>query len=858
MAESKKVTPKKAAVKRNTPPVSRAKKASKSTVKKTVVIKKSSTKKVVQPKEKAKRPASARTRTAKKTASTKSTMKETPTRTRTTNQAIPSPYHTTTAPQPKKLFVRARHIYTKRALVSLFQFDADEVAIQVARYGGVVTIFVGAIFTLYFASFGFGQMSDGNTAAVTDGLSSTTETISPSNTALPPLTKEMVSFDVAAPSPLKDKVPVMVQISSERPVSSVLVSVQNIETKQTFKIGYADHKTNRTFEARFDTTSVPNGRYQFVAKISDHDFSLLVNSGDAFAVQNAPVDSTDVDKQEQQATDIPTASDSDPADSLEPDATTDDNDHVSTDTATSTRLTTATTTPEVNDQPKSSPITDETAVLEEDEVLEDVSALANKLTIESLSTNKSVKKLSIKGEAMHVEFYFMRSGATTPSFIGRAYSMESREWQFIWDTSKVPNGTYEIFAKVITTTSTVSSNKVRLQIETPVTSAPVTTLLPLKEELKAPVLVADTEDESMTSSVEEKSLAQSRTTSSTTDTLTDAAIANSDIAKKLTIPPPPSREMAPSTLITDYKRELQPEMDRLAAALRNGDNPAVVTILARLEAQENKLIARMATEGQYDIAEISATVKRSTAQEVLQAERSERIIRDRMGSSVTLDTDKDGITDYDERELFNTDPNNPDSDNDGFTDGAEILSGFNPLDARAEAVVIMESPKEFGITRNDILAVDELITVPAELAVSSSPAALITGRALPNSFVTLFIYSNPVVVTLQTDANGNWSYQFDKELEDGTHEVYVGITDNAGRMIAKSEPFRFVKTAEAFTPEDAAAASVTPPLATTDLYSTQSMLLVASISIVAIGLLLLLLGHFLHYSRREEHLVAQS
>lgn len=42
------------------------------------------------------------------------------------------------------------------------------------------------------------------------------------------------------------------------------------------------------------------------------------------------------------------------------------------------------------------------------------------------------------------------------------------------------------------------------------------------------------------------------------------------------------------------------------------------------------------------------------------------------------DQDQDGITDTDER-LFQTDPKNPDTDGDGYLDGAEIQNGYNPL-----------------------------------------------------------------------------------------------------------------------------------------------------------------------------------
>ena len=43
-----------------------------------------------------------------------------------------------------------------------------------------------------------------------------------------------------------------------------------------------------------------------------------------------------------------------------------------------------------------------------------------------------------------------------------------------------------------------------------------------------------------------------------------------------------------------------------------------------------------------------------------------------------LDSDKDGLTDWQEINVYHTDPNNPDTDGDGFTDGVEVSNGYNP------------------------------------------------------------------------------------------------------------------------------------------------------------------------------------
>jgi hypothetical protein len=44
-----------------------------------------------------------------------------------------------------------------------------------------------------------------------------------------------------------------------------------------------------------------------------------------------------------------------------------------------------------------------------------------------------------------------------------------------------------------------------------------------------------------------------------------------------------------------------------------------------------------------------------------------------------VDTDNDGLSDYEEVKIYNSDPNNVDSDGDGFNDGLEINGNYNPM-----------------------------------------------------------------------------------------------------------------------------------------------------------------------------------
>jgi F5/8 type C domain/Bacterial TSP3 repeat len=58
-----------------------------------------------------------------------------------------------------------------------------------------------------------------------------------------------------------------------------------------------------------------------------------------------------------------------------------------------------------------------------------------------------------------------------------------------------------------------------------------------------------------------------------------------------------------------------------------------------------------------------------------------------------LDTDGDGLTDEDERNIHGTDPNLADSDGDGFADGTEVRQGFDPSDPASQPTLVEQEPE---------------------------------------------------------------------------------------------------------------------------------------------------------------------
>ncbi len=221
------------------------------------------------------------------------------------------------------------------------------------------------------------------------------------------------------------------------------------------------------------------------------------------------------------------------------------------------------------------------------------------------------------------------------------------------------------------------------------------------------------------------------------------------------------------------------------------------------------------------------------------------------------DSDNDGLSDIDEIR-YGTDLKGADSDFDGFIDGDEVKNGFDPVKYSGgdqSDRIIFENPKVAGETKDQIYAVEqvELKEVAASETTSVEKKIKFTGKGLPNSFVTIYIYSDPIVLTVKTDSEGNWVYELDKELEDGEHEAYVAITDNTGKITGKSNPFPFVKTAQAVTVIPTAAAKSETILPVTQNRAERDILILVSIVATALVVALVIIG----LMRHRHHLVKE-
>jgi hypothetical protein len=240
-----------------------------------------------------------------------------------------------------------------------------------------------------------------------------------------------------------------------------------------------------------------------------------------------------------------------------------------------------------------------------------------------------------------------------------------------------------------------------------------------------------------------------------------------------------------------------------------------------------------------------------------------------------MDSDNDGISDFDERYLYHTNPFIADSDNDGMNDGDELMAGRNPIRTQKVAFVpsglalstdqegevelemlieeddqiMYEDAKTLGPVMPEVISLRKLEVTEVredESGAQDIGKLALGGNAPALSFVTLYIYSQPIIVTVRADESGFWSYEFNKTLADGEHEVYAAITDANGAIYAKSNPVPFVKEAQAVSVNENALLPTSDQV-TPSFYDRQYLYTILLLLVVIVGWALILMG-----SRRRE------
>jgi hypothetical protein len=182
-------------------------------------------------------------------------------------------------------------------------------------------------------------------------------------------------------------------------------------------------------------------------------------------------------------------------------------------------------------------------------------------------------------------------------------------------------------------------------------------------------------------------------------------------------------------------------------------------------------------------------------------------------SAEGTDTDQDGISDQDETLATGTDPNNPDSDNDGLVDGVEVVNRMNPLDPDMDRDGISDGqevdqgsdpffPEQADISPQLEEDVSEFLTNAIELEIEAyqneSPdiaASVMTGDVLANLQNNIASLSQQGLVMV-SEIDYYESYINDirvvnnAQLEVDTCEVWTNNTydRSTGELVASDGP----------------------------------------------------------------------
>ncbi len=430
-----------------------------------------------------------------------------------------------------------------------------------------------------------------------------------------------------------------------------------------------------------------------------------------------------------------------------------------------------------------------------------------------------------------VELSIRALNSTAPLYLGQATVVKDG-WLYWLDASALPAGSYKVVVSGLDTDVVKDSAEVQFNN---VVSAPLYLMSPEYEEVKK-ALATDVETLSAATTSDLASFSDPRIT---------------HIPDLLSSTPGLTADGEATALISVYADELNPLLRTYAGARQSGD----VTALRLSEAAIDDLITTILDTELVDSAESVLFVESELRVALTQLKERittiENYKKERTAAASSVDTDEDGIADYDEYLLYDTDPKEADTDRDGVIDGVEVALQYDPADASPQAVIRLSDPTATSYVDDAVLSVTSVTPVLVYEANATEPfvQSEISGFGLPNSFISLFIYGEPSVVVVKTDTTGRFSHTFTKLLPDGQHEIYATLIDNTGSIVLRSSAFRFAKAGTNYTypkdvPQTAALWSAPALTSNTTTYN-----LVATMGVIAFGLILLLMALALRQDR---------
>lgn len=409
--------------------------------------------------------------------------------------------------------------------------------------------------------------------------------------------------------------------------------------------------------------------------------------------------------------------------------------------------------------------------------------------------------------AGEVSVYLEGGVLPAPLYLGRAVYEGDGVWiyNFNLENRPLPNGDYRVYAQVTQGTSIFNGPSAALIVDN----------RPVADSARIAAAEKTIQETNLAIEVNSQAIARAVKTAAeamAAKTGTDAAAENiSQIAALTQVIEQINLDLSTSILKRQEKNLLVREQENLIASFAQDTLRSTKTEkieeLNELKTQVKELdreisgsrtlvkekeTARAALE--QKITALAAESERGRINRILEDMKKEVASqeRDTVAKRLILarDGDNDGASDAQEV-LAGSDPFNPDTDGDGVLDGSEIGDGYNPLVPDKFSRIEYGDPRAIPPRQADIYKVEKISAIPSS---GNGIGIRLEGRGLPNSYVTLFIYSVPVIGIAKTDASGAWSYELDRVLSSGEHMAYATLVGADGTIVARSEQFVFIAT----------------------------------------------------------------
>ncbi len=449
-----------------------------------------------------------------------------------------------------------------------------------------------------------------------------------------------------------------------------------------------------------------------------------------------------------------------------------------------------------------------------------------------------------------VSVYIRTEGSLTDVYINTAARTGDASWNDVFDTRTLPNGIYTLFARIKNQYGIYNSRLYAVTIENDHVKMASSTkaVLQHNEDLKTKVdaVVSEFRTTDPHLDLRAELLAYADHTATQTYATSTATSSKSVDNRQL-------------SFIDDIDTTFAHLLEMYAIVLRAKDPSGSERMRVHITEFKRQTLDRLSTDlvpkkqnNSEAIQNLRDRINAIITSETARTKKQEDLIASRVGEQVSVDSDHDGIVDYDELTLYRTDPLNADTDADGYPDGAEVLAGYDPNKADGPVLQLLHDPRTSGSVRPDILEITGASVLHATTSGSVPEKIVFNGRGLANSFVTIYIYSTPITAITKTDANGLWSYVLDASLDNGQHQAYVTLGDNTGLIVAKSVPFFFVKDAGTYTLGTLSQKTIAAIDESHGPLSQFTYMLIASFVVVSVGLLMLLISIFMthHYHLR--------